>query len=141
MRRNRFAVPLLMCVCILSPVFASAQNDIAESGNNFLAMCSAIDKAQDRWDEVDFLHLGVCQGYMEGLQEGIGLAFSFVKKGEGSLEDLGVCFPSGGTVTTEQMTRVVLKYIKDNPEKAHQRTATLVVLAGKNAFPCAAQKR
>ena len=131
---------MIGCVCVLPAVSANAQNDIAESGNNFLVVCSAIDKPQDQLNEVDFLQLGVCQGYMQGLQDGIGLAFSVTKKGEGSLEDLGVCFPSDGTVTTQQMTRISLKYIKDNPEKSHQRTATLVVLAAKNAFPCAAQK-
>lgn len=138
MRRLRCAL-LVLLFFVVWATSAYAQSDISSSGNGFLATCSVVDKPQDRWSEVDFLHSGQCLGFMQGLEEGIGLAFSVVKKGEGSVEDLGVCFPSDGTVTTGQITSIVLKYLKENPEKAHERTATLVVLAAKTAFPCAAE--
>jgi hypothetical protein len=73
---------------------------------------------------------------MQGLEEGIELSFATVNKRDSSMEDLGICFPSEGTITTEQSTRIVLKYIREHPEQAHERTATLIVLALKNAFPC-----
>jgi hypothetical protein len=131
----RFA-GLLVVFSFLSFALAQAQPDITSSGNDFVASCSLIEKPSEQLTEVDFLKLGTCWGFMQGLEEGIGLSFAVVNKGEGSIADLGICFPSEGTVTTEQSTRVVLKYIREHPEKAHERTATLVVLAMKNAFPC-----
>lgn len=132
-----FAALLLVLHCFLVAP-ANAQPDISSSGNNFLATCSVIEKPNEQLTEADFLNLGACWGFMQGLEEGVGLSFAAVNKGKGSMADLGVCFPSEGTVTTEQSTRIVLKYIREHPEKAHERTATLVVLAMKNSFPCAA---
>lgn len=131
----RFAGILLVFYCA-SIALAKAQPDITSSGNDFLASCSVIEKPSEKSTVVDFLKLGTCWGFMQGLEEGIGLSFAAVNKGEGSIADLGVCLPSEGTVTTEQSTRIVLKYIREHPEKAHERTATLVVLAMKIAFPC-----
>ena len=131
----RFAGFLLVFYC-LSVAPANAQPDITSSGNDFLASCSVIEKPSEQLTDVDFLKLGTCWGFMQGLEEGIGLSFAAVNKREGSMADLGVCFPSEGTVTTEQSTRIVLKYIREHPEKAHERTATLVVVAMKTAFPC-----
>jgi hypothetical protein len=126
---------VLMLSCLLIEPL-SAQTDISSSGNGFREVCSSfIDKPQEQFSEVDWFRSGLCGGFLLGLRDGIGLAFSAVKKGdEGSVQDLGVCLPSGAT--NDQITRIVLKYITENPETAHEPTATLVVLATKKAFPC-----
>jgi len=44
-----------------------------------------------------------------------------------SLEDVGVCIPDG--VTTLQAIQIVLKYIRQNPERAHLQSVVLLVEA------------
>ena len=48
------------------------------------------------------------------------------------------CVPD--EVQLKQILAVVLKYIRDNPEKAHIRASTLAVAALKKAFPCSLKK-
>ena len=57
-----------------------------------------------------------------------------LKTTTGSMEDLGACVPPEVVLTLD--IRIVLKYIKQNPEKAHLPSAALVVAALKTAFPC-----
>ncbi|MBZ5686683.1 MAG: hypothetical protein LAP86_16760 [Acidobacteriia bacterium] len=126
---------VLAFFCILSfPVNAQKAN-ISTSGNRFLEICSALDKPTAQLDEMDFLNAGICEGYMLGLDDGVGMSFAVVKNASGSMEDLGACVPP--EVELRQTVHIVLKYIKEHPEQAHERTATLVVLATKSAFPCA----
>lgn len=49
--------------------------------------------------------------------------------------DILFCTPEG--VTAGQYTAVVIKYMKDNPEKWNQGASVLVIEALKAAFPCA----
>jgi hypothetical protein len=39
-------------------------------------------------------------------------------------------------VTNAQLLQILLKYIRDNPEKAHLRTAVLYLAAMEKAFQC-----
>lgn len=137
MSRAAFLPFLLLFSCILA-VPVNAQQNISTSGNEYLEICSVLEKPQKQLTEVDFLHSGLCEGFMLGLQDGVGMSFSFMKKGEaGSMEDIGVCFPAGDTLELGQIVRVVLKYIRQNPEQAHLQSATLVFMATRAAFPCA----
>jgi hypothetical protein len=55
--------------------------------------------------------------------------------------DCGTKYPSGNVwppehIQNEQMMRVVLKYLNDNPEKLHLPASGLVANAFIKAFPC-----
>jgi hypothetical protein len=136
MSRHISAAFILVFSCILAtPVHA--QKNISTSGNEYLA-CSVIDKPQQQFTQIDFLEMGMCEGFMLGLKDGVGLSFSFMKKDDsGSMEDMGICFPAGDTADLGQIIRIVLKYIRQNPEQAHLPSAALVLMATKAAFPCA----
>ena len=47
---------------------------------------------------------------------------------------MGICIPDG--VQREQMKKVLLKYLRDHPEKLHEPSAYLTLAAMQEAFPC-----
>lgn len=129
-----------LIMAILS-AFAQSQ-DVSSSGNRYLDICSSIEKPVDSATAMDVLNSGTCQGFMLGLEDGVGFSLSALKTTDkslsylkGSLEDLGVCFPNGAELG--QRIRVVLKYVRAHPEQAHLPSVELVVLALHDAFPCA----
>jgi len=125
-------------------VSASAQTlakDVSASGNEYLAICSSLEIPADKVNATDLAAIYRCQGFMEGLRDGVGVATSIVQHSnptlnlKGSMSDLGICFPDG--VVLLQDIRVVLKYIREHPEQTHLPSAVLVVAANLQAFPCA----
>ncbi len=116
--------------------------NIADSGNRYMEICSSTEKAPDKFDEMDFLNSGLCQGFMMGFRDGVGVSIGWFKLDKPSLaylkdsvEDLGACIPDG--VELGQLTRVTLKYIREHPEHAHLPSAALILMAERDAFPCA----
>jgi hypothetical protein len=137
--RIALMVLLLFCCALIAHAHAKdTQIDIAASGLNFLAVCGeTIDKPASQLDESDLLRGGQCYGYVKGVEDGIAFGLAVQNsKGRGSMGDLGICLPTEGTVTLNQMTRLVLKYIKDHTEQAHEPTVKMVARAIKSAFPC-----
>ena len=124
---------------------ASAQTmakDVSASGNNFLEVCSSIEISPDKMNAADLANMSRCQGFMQGLGDGVGVATAVIKQSnpalnlKGSISDLGICFPV--EVNYLQVIRVVLKYIREHPEQAHLPSAVLAFTADLQAFPCTA---
>ena len=46
-----------------------------------------------------------------------------------------ICFPEDGSVKLGQSARIVVKWLKENPDKLHWRGETVVLLALRQAFP------
>lgn len=120
-------------VLFLGSIFSlAAIPALAElSGNDLLAMCI----------ENDFACNAYVRGYTLGLQRGVirGLLHDDPVAGAASLDDQadsasGVCAPGG--VTTGQITDVVIKFLKDNPEVRHEGIDILTFRAISQAFPC-----
>lgn len=144
---RHLALALLMFALFLNAPLRSQttkapEADVSSSGNRYLEICASEEKPTERWNEMDFLHAGLCEGFMLGVRDGMGFTIAALKHDnsslsylKGSIEDLGVCEPD--TVELGQIVRVVLKYIRDHPEQAHRPSAELVVMAELNAFPCA----
>ena len=63
---------------------------------------------------------GECYGYVFGVFD--------------VMQDVKVCEPVG--VTGKQLTEIVRKYLKENPENLHLNAAFLVTLALSEVFPC-----
>jgi hypothetical protein len=139
---TRFRVALVLGVLVLTvTAFAQAPSkDISQSGNVFAEVCSVVDK-HEHLTETDVSDAAYCAGFMLGIREGAGLAFTAMKSIDpsfsyltGSMEDFRVCIPT--EVTNGQLIRVALKFIHENPDKAHLPTAALTLLADLQAFPC-----
>lgn len=75
------------------------------------------------------LSSGVCFGTVQG----VGAMMVYLNSELSG--DYKACFPKGG-ISNAQGARVVLKYLRDNPETLHNDGPFLVMLALHKAFPC-----
>ena len=132
-------LPLLLFCMFMFPARASDEQSPADisTGNSFLRTCSAIDKMENgEMTNSEMVFVAGCSGYLEGLGAGTALAAS-TAAAKGSpeiLDKIAFCIPDG--VNFGQEVRVVLKFIRENPEKAHLPTGVLATIALKRAFPC-----
>ena len=53
-----------------------------------------------------------------------------------SLISQSICFPKG-MAGTDQVALVIIKFVRDHPERMHEGRSTLAIAALKAAFPCA----
>jgi hypothetical protein len=142
MTRYLCAIVAIVALAGISRVYAQATaTEISDSGSRYAETCSSIEKPSAQWSEMDALNVGTCSAYMVGLRDGMTLILFMGKEGgispqfqKGTEEDLGICIPDG--VETGQMIRITLKYIRENPEQAHIRSAQLVLAASQHAYPC-----
>jgi hypothetical protein len=122
---------ILALIVLLCPALALGQTHESPgtSGNAFLRLCSGVEK-----ENVDLEWPMACLGYVSGFIEGVdfGSKFSAYKSGRKPSEPY--CIPEN--VENGQLVSVILKYIRDQPEKAHLRTGTLIVFAFEKAYPC-----
>lgn len=133
--------PLLRIFLLLSAALSLAQAiqfDPAESGNALLRDCSVAEK-EGRTSAEETRDVG-CVMYVRGAMAGAAYE-------EGRVEGLykhpvasSYCLPETG-VEADQLVRIVLKYVRDNPAKAHKLTIGLVMAAFREAFPCPEPKK
>ena len=80
-----------------------------------------------------------CVGYVIGYSDGLNLVNALLKEeGKPSL----FCMPSRpgneilGSVIGVQSVDIIMSYLQRNPQRRHQLTATLIIEAFKEVFPC-----
>jgi hypothetical protein len=131
---------LLLFFCVfMFPARASEDQSLGDisTGNGFLRTCSAIDKMENgEMSKSEMVFVASCSGYLEGLGAGTSLAAATAaaKGNPEILDNIAFCIPDG--VNFGQEVRGVLKFIRENPEKAHLPTGFLATTALKRAFPC-----
>jgi Rap1a immunity proteins len=121
---------LILCVAAVPRGEAQQQNQtVGESGNAFLSLCGDMpDSAPKAPALPPEFHWGICLGYVRGVDDGVQTAYDILN------ETQPYCLPS--EVTNGQMIRVLIKFIKDHPEKAHSKTRVLEIESFMDAFPC-----
>lgn len=91
--------------------------------------CQEAERALDNQRvDGDLLKVGLCLGLVEGVRN--SLMILGARSGTPSVS----CMPL--TLTNGQAVRVVLKYLRANPEALHQEKVVLVLLALVAAYPC-----
>ncbi len=105
-----------------APVFAVETNRIYR-GSDLLRDCQTVKEFGHR----EFL-LG-CERYVVGVLDSYQVATVLLKP---SIK--AFCLPKGGT--TDQMIKVVIKYLENHPEQLHLPAANVIYLALDDAFPC-----
>lgn len=88
------------------------------TGNQFIKLCNEAP----RYDE------GECFAYILGTYHGFTIAERLH-----DVEPL-TCVPN--TVTMDQLSEIVIKYLRNNPQSRHLPARGLVMIAIRNAFPC-----
>jgi hypothetical protein len=124
---------VLTCIPIAGAQESNQKKDITDTGNEFVRTCEPIFVASSSGavrDHSDYYDSAFCLAYVIGVNDGAHLFLDIAPPAA------KYCMPSG--VTRGQEVRVLIKYIKDHPEKAHLSTDFLEVLAFHDAFPCAA---
>jgi hypothetical protein len=116
---SRLAV---VCFIVLTASFSVAQSKDklgTQNGTTLLANCA--HAARDDADPTAPLPSedGFCYGYILGVEDASGHTH---------------CRPEGTTMI--QNVRVVVKWLRDHPERLHERADTLILQALKTAFPC-----
>src|SRR5271166_3686644 len=109
------AIPVVACALLLASSTAQAQVGLT-SGAALLTLCE------------EPAHLPECTQYIAGVLDAHGYDLSRF----GSRRDF--CIPED--VTTEELERVVVKWLKDHPDKLRITAANLVFLAFVDAFKC-----
>lgn len=118
-----------LLLCAFSGI--SFAEHLGKSGNEFLVECSAVGKDSGLTDSEMTKNM-VCMSYVEGLVDGIRVELAAHVKGRTE----PFCFTD---VTSMQLLRVTLKFIRENPEQANLHTAVLMLKAWEKAFPCGGQ--
>lgn len=127
----------LKCLALAAlAVFASqAQAEDGKDNNTgsaLLKWCSAVERfgegnKRGGWEEdADFYH---CIAYIDGVED--MWQWSLLAQGK----SMPVCIPEG--VTRGQAARIVVAYLRRNPEMLHLNGSLLVVGAYADAYPCA----
>ncbi len=127
--RNTWLFALLLWMFVLPPAQPQEKTtNIDNSGNQFLLQCGDMMGKSSS----DAFQRGECFGYVEGLDAG---AKSIVAL-EG-LKQPPYCMPE--EVTIGQIANILLKFIKDHPEKTDIPASVLAVDSLMLAFPCKAE--
>jgi Rap1a immunity proteins len=99
------------------------------TGQKLLGYCSQAVKSFDDDKTVDIAEANLCIGYVAGALDMerniVALSKTWTPH---------VCYPKNGTV--EQAVRVVVKYLRDNPEGLHYSAGSTIWVALMKAFPC-----
>lgn len=89
------------------------------SGNKLLQTCDSNENGA----------LNSCYGYIAGAND-----YQQAMVGWGYIDKPPYCLSE--SVTTDQLVKVVTKYLNERPEKLHLDAGSLVANALNNAFPC-----
>ena len=108
---------------------------------NLLETCQALENAieQQRAGKC-FGSCGrdFCQGYVSGITDLLDVVAINASKRDAdpkrAIDTIGVC--PDNAITVEEAIRVVVKWLKENPNKLHDAAVTDVMRALRQAYPC-----
>jgi hypothetical protein len=120
----------------LVPVSVEAENeDLSDSGNAFVRFCSLVDKSSKERTDVEDIQIAACASYVLGLNQGIQSEIAFLRVERKDKIPSPYCSSDYSGKEQGQVVRILLKYIRNNPENADSPTAVLFQLAMREAFP------
>lgn len=128
----------LLCVAIgtqfaASPALAVTEDDfLLKDGSALLAVCgefvATMDRGERNISDKELTSMVACTSYTRGFSHGVAVMSKEPEQGNGYCVDPSV---SGG-----QIARVVVKYLRENPQILHFHPGVLVDRALREGFPC-----
>jgi hypothetical protein len=112
-----------------------AQSDWTGDGNTLLRTCSLAVRIFDgeKLSSGDAVDGGFCLGYIMGSHD-MDIAVQVMEEHEKTTLMKHSCVPSNAS--TAQVVRVVVKYLRDNPERLNMPASVLITDAVRSSFPC-----
>lgn len=111
---------------------AATDSDVhLANGNALLAVCGDYINSVDRGgtlSEKDVVMAATCTSYIRGFSHGVSLISTERK------ESKGYCINE--SVSALQIARVLVEYLRDNPQILHFHAAILTGRALRTGFPC-----
>lgn len=99
-------------------------------GNSLLSDCKvALDLLDGKSTNGSSVAAGLCMGIIQGMRHMNSLYESKLSK-----EDTYFCVPEKAQLG--QLTRVVVKYLEDNPSELHNHEAFLIAFAFSASYSC-----
>lgn len=117
---------LLMIILLINHTSASSA---VNTGADLLEKCDSYISymGNKQIPDSNFSYrMGICQGFVDG----VIYTHSVTRSGSPIW-----CLP--GSVNSDQIIRVLVKYIRDNPDAEQKNLGAVVLIAMVNAFPCA----
>jgi Rap1a immunity proteins len=131
MKLRLFVVLLLFVILTIN----APAEDFTDSGNAFLRQCSVVEKTSERITLNEAAESTACATYIGGLEDGIILEQYVAETQLHTKVPMPYCTLDAG-LENQQVVRIVLKYIRENPATAHISTRMLFLIAMEKAFPC-----
>jgi len=134
----RILTTSLLLLLLIGTSSSDDSDDYAlqKSGRAFRRVCIGLDEPTPATN----LANGTCLGFIVGIFEGMTLEQSILAVDINlKVPPPAICKPDN--VSTQQIARITLKYIKEHPEKEEGRTAELMYEAMDQAFPCKKDKK
>ena len=134
-KAKRVGIFIVVVCSLMGSTFAEDVPLGSYDGNDLLGYCRAYLKSEstglspNQAGMVSAAEGGVCVGYTLGVVATAQIWQVGAKR-------QGFCMPDEVWGQTEQIVRVVVKYLEDNPAKLHTSAAILVHYAIVEAFPC-----
>lgn len=118
---------MLFRALVLSTVFSTQAN---ADGNELLQKCNKAVQIRDNPPQnPDFVSIAFCFGMMQGITN-LNSVYQAILS-----EEALFCGPEDG-INNIQATRIVVKYLKDNPQALHLPEVVLATAAFIDAYPC-----
>ena len=123
----------LMLLLMLSTVCLHESLARAD-GNQLLEQCTGAERILDRPETFKgdygrvFLNIGMCTGLVQGTRQTMSILNSSVPT------HLKACVPDGAN--NSQAIRIVLQYLRANPQFLHYPEVSLIFRALQEAYPC-----
>jgi hypothetical protein len=132
--RSNYLLLLLAITATVIPASCQREEAFYDSGNAFARECSSMSKQTTEMTSAE-INLNVkCAVYVKGLFDGI-LAERVLVLDQTRASPAFFCEDRFNDTENGQVVRILLKYIRDNPEKANQLVSALFMFAMREAFP------
>ena len=105
------------------------------NGGKLLELCKSTTKELTKQSPEDLYNSSHCFGYIEGITDTNLMYEVYLETKQNENVKPLFCVPDNGSIS--QVTKVVIKYLEDHPEKLHEHEISIVTTALRQAFPCA----
>jgi len=138
MREAGLVLAVMLLWAGVSPPLDATDAPLSESGNAFLRDCSSVDRpSSEHKTDLELMKSAVCASYVDGLDGGIRVEVDLINRDGRAKATQPYCLDP--SVSAGQIVRILTKYIRDNPARAHWPTPILYLSAMEQAFPCPTQ--